>query len=43
MLTFMEQHHLHLTGGSYEYCVLDSMTVRTPEAYQTEILLPVEE
>ena len=30
------------SGGSYEYCVLDSMASDTPEAYVTEIQIPVE-
>lgn len=30
------------SGGSYEYCVLDSMSSYTPEEYVTEIQIPVE-
>ena len=30
------------SGGSYEYCVLDSMSSDTPEEYVTEIQIPVE-
>ena len=29
------------SGGSYEYCVLDSMSSDTPEEYVTEIQIPV--
>lgn len=30
------------TGGSYEFCVSDSLSSDTPEAYVTEIQIPVE-
>lgn len=42
MLAYRRERRLRLTGGSYERCILDSMTVRDPAAYRTELLLPVE-
>lgn len=42
MLERMEAQGLRLASGSYERCVLDSMTARDPAAYRTELLLPVE-
>ena len=43
MLEAAARRAFTLQGGSYETCLLDSMTARTPEAYLTEVLLPVGE
>ncbi len=41
LLDTAQEQGLQVIGGSYEHCILDSMTVRTPEAYLTDVLLPV--
>lgn len=42
MIAFLHQNGLSPCGYSYEYCVLDSFTSRSPQEYVTQIHLPFE-